>query len=74
MSDDLNMNAYLHAIEAERQAWAALDRRLPGRPGFSPPKWSAWVDAVAELKLETERCMAQSRSGSSHSHGDATRP
>lgn len=70
MSDD-HMNAYLHAIEAERAAWAALDRRLPGRPGFSPPKWSAWVDAVADLKLEAERCMTQgpavsARPSSSH--------
>jgi hypothetical protein len=73
MSDDLIMNAYLHAIEAERMAWAALDKRLPGRPGFSPPRWSAWVDAVADLKLETERCMAHARSGSSHSHGDDAR-
>jgi hypothetical protein len=59
MSDDLIMNAYLHAIEVERQAWTALDKRFPGRPGFSPPKWTAWVDAVADLKHEAERCIAQ---------------
>lgn len=67
MSDDLIMNAYLHAIEAERAAWAALDKRLPGRPGFSPPRWTAWVDAVAELKLEAERCIAHRGAAPSHS-------
>jgi hypothetical protein len=72
MPDDLAMYAYIQAIEAERAAWAALDKRLPGRPGFSPPRWAAWVDAVADLKLETERCMAQSRSGPSYSSGSVS--
>jgi hypothetical protein len=74
MSDDLTMNAYLHAIEAERAAWAALDKRLPGRPGFSPPRWTAWVDAVADLKLEAERCIAQRGAVAGLSPSRATLP
>lgn len=74
MSDELNMSAYLDAIEAERVAWAALDKRLPGRPGFSPPRWSAWVDAVADLKLEAERCMAERGMATTASRGHASPP
>jgi hypothetical protein len=63
MSDDLT-HAYLDAIEAERQAWTALGKRLPGQPGFSPSQWNAWVEAVAELKLEAERWMAGAQTAS----------
>ena len=49
------MERHLGAVEREEEAWDALEGRLPGMNGCSQTLWSAWMDAVAQLRAEAER-------------------
>ena len=49
------MQAYLYAVEREKQAWQALGGRLPGMAGCSESLWAEWMDAVAQLNTELAR-------------------
>jgi hypothetical protein len=48
------MDTYSAALRAERELWAEMKGRCPGRPGFDQKLWDKWLAAVS-------RCTATSK-------------
>jgi hypothetical protein len=53
----LPMKAYYDALDREQHAWRALDGNLPGSTEWSSVLWAEWVDAVAQLNVQSARMM-----------------